>query len=281
MSDNRVLLTTDLDRTLLPNGSAPESDQARPLFRQLCKSEKIVLAYVTGRSPDLVREAIATYDLPIPDFAITDVGAAIYRLKGSDWKPLEEWFQVHNSSGWRPSRLENIGSGSPNSVLEQQPEACQTPYKISYFYDLEQNPTTIEAWIYRETGTSESDFNLIWSEDPVRQKGLLDILPSTADKGTAIHFLANHLQLPGNHILFAGDSGNDVAVFQSNIQSVCVQNAAEAIVKCIESNATTDRPHYQAKGRFMGMNGNYSAGILEGFAHFFPELFEEIMHAST
>ena len=28
---------------------------------------------------------------------------------------------------------------------------------------------------------------------------------------------------------------------------------------------------YIARGGFMGMNGNYSAGILEGFVHFIPQ----------
>jgi hypothetical protein len=27
---------------------------------------------------------------------------------------------------------------------------------------------------------------------------------------------------------------------------------------------------YLARGGYLGMNGNYSAGILEGLAHFFP-----------
>jgi hypothetical protein len=28
---------------------------------------------------------------------------------------------------------------------------------------------------------------------------------------------------------------------------------------------------YQAQGGFLGMNGNYSAGILEGIAHYHPD----------
>ena len=31
---------------------------------------------------------------------------------------------------------------------------------------------------------------------------------------------------------------------------------------------------YLASGGFLGMNGNYSAGILEGVAHFLPEISE-------
>lgn len=34
---SRLLLCTDLDRTLLPNGSEPESEQARKKFSQLAE----------------------------------------------------------------------------------------------------------------------------------------------------------------------------------------------------------------------------------------------------
>jgi hypothetical protein len=29
---------------------------------------------------------------------------------------------------------------------------------------------------------------------------------------------------------------------------------------------------YLAQGRFLGMNGNYSAGIVEGVAHYHPDI---------
>jgi hypothetical protein len=35
----------------------------------------------------------------------------------------------------------------------------------------------------------------------------------------------------------------------------------------VRRNGTTDRL-YLARGGFLGMNGNYSAGILEGMGHF-------------
>jgi hydroxymethylpyrimidine pyrophosphatase-like HAD family hydrolase len=57
-----LLICTDLDRTLIPNGEQPESPQARPLFRQLVSHSQIILAYVTGRDKMLVQEAIAEYE---------------------------------------------------------------------------------------------------------------------------------------------------------------------------------------------------------------------------
>ena len=45
----RLLLCTDLDRTLIPNGPQPESPGARDRFAALAGSPHVVLAYVTGR----------------------------------------------------------------------------------------------------------------------------------------------------------------------------------------------------------------------------------------
>lgn len=44
-----LLLCTDLDRTLLPNGSQPESEQARKKFHELVKQPQVTLVYVTVR----------------------------------------------------------------------------------------------------------------------------------------------------------------------------------------------------------------------------------------
>jgi hypothetical protein len=69
--------------------------------------------------------------------------------------------------------------------------------------------------------------------------------------------------------LFAGDSGNDLDVLASDIPAVLVANA-EAGIRERLSGKKGGALHI-AKG-FLGMNGNYAAGILEGAAHFWPEI---------
>ena len=46
----RLMLCSDLDRTLLPNGPQEESPEARPLLRRLAQRPDLVLAYVSGRN---------------------------------------------------------------------------------------------------------------------------------------------------------------------------------------------------------------------------------------
>ncbi|HEY9701794.1 MAG TPA: HAD family hydrolase, partial [Allocoleopsis sp.] len=67
---DKLLICTDLDRTLIPNGEQPESPNARQLFSQLVSNSWVSLAYVSGRDQELVQDAIAQYQLPTPNFVI-------------------------------------------------------------------------------------------------------------------------------------------------------------------------------------------------------------------
>jgi hypothetical protein len=89
----RILLATDLDRTLIPNGAAPESPGARQRFARVASRPEVMLAYVSGRHRALVEEAIAEYHLPLPDLVIGDVGTTIYQLQDGDWREWPDWHQ--------------------------------------------------------------------------------------------------------------------------------------------------------------------------------------------
>ncbi|MCG8427652.1 MAG: haloacid dehalogenase, partial [Chromatiales bacterium] len=74
--------------------------------------------------------------------------------------------------------------------------------------------------------------------------------------------------------LFAGDSGNDLPALSSEIPAVLVANASPSVAtEAVDAakEAGNQKSLYLAKGGLFGMNGNYSAGILEGLAHFHPE----------
>ena len=78
-----------------------------------------------------------------------------------------------------------------------------------------------------------------------------------------------------NETLFAGDSGNDISVMASEIKSIVVNNAMpEVKVEAVAQAESLGLEHalYLAKGNYLGMNGNYSAGILEGVAHYMPSM---------
>ena len=83
---DRLLLCTDLDRTLLPNGLQKESPGARQSFARLAALPSVRTVYVTGRDPALVDDAIRSWVVPVPDLLIADVGTTIASPAGTAWE---------------------------------------------------------------------------------------------------------------------------------------------------------------------------------------------------
>lgn len=265
----RYLLCTDLDRTLIPNGKQPVSPKALQRFKQLVNHEDVTLAYVTGRNRALIEQAITDFDLPVPDFAIADVGTTIYRIASSGWNVWDEW-DAQIAPDWRGlthdelSRMLRIFP-----ALQLQEKEKQSRHKLSFYVALDTDAQSLIAEINTLLNSADIKANLIWSIDEADCVGLLDILPASANKLHAICFLMQQYGYSNQHTVFAGDSGNDLDVLTSDIPSVLVANANDEIKQRV-ADANKDAL-YIAKGGYLGMNGNYSAGILEGAAYFWPE----------
>jgi len=279
-NNRRLLLCTDLDRTLIPNGTAPEDVRAQGLFSKLCRHSDVTLVYVTGRDRRLVVDAIETYDLPQPDYALTDVGSAIYRVIAGDWHQLQAW-NHHLSTRWPQAtnrRIESLVNQMPGPCLQE--EAKQNTYKVSFYVPLQLDVEQVIEGIDKQLKREGIGANLIWSIDEQKGVGLLDILPDCADKRHAIRFLQQQLGFGDGELVFAGDSGNDLQVINSDIPSILVANAAAEIK---QSALAWAQQHDQtetlflAKGGLLAMNGNYSAGILEGVCHFHPSFRSYLM----
>ena len=110
--------------------------------------------------------------------------------------------------------------------------------------------------------------------DDAEDRGLLDILPEKATKVHAIRFLMKKIGVSEDRTVFAGDSGNDLPALTSGLRAVLVKNAREDVRKeaaeTLAGKGMAGRL-YMARGSFLGMNGNYGAGVLEGLAHHLPE----------
>ncbi len=276
MSIAPLLLCTDLDRTLLPNGPQPESPRARERFHALAAHGDIILAYVTGRDRRLVETAITQYQLPQPAFVISDVGTNIYDLRRGQWRIWEQWQQeiAPDWNGCSREQLQQLLSGLHDQLRLQEPEK-QNRFKLSYYVDRAHDWESLNRSIAERLTEHDIDASLIWSVDEAADIGLLDVLPRRATKLHAIEFLRGAMNIPLERTLFAGDSGNDLPVLASAIPSVLVANAMESVEADALSAAKSAGHHaalYLAKGDFYGMNGNYCAGILEGVAHYHPEL---------
>lgn len=272
----RLLLCTDLDRTLIPNGPQPESPGARAAFAELVADERVVLAYVTGRHRKLVEEALEQYRLPRPDFVIGDVGTTIYRIEpGGNWQLDTSWDRQIGGD-WNDM-------GNPDlqrllddiSALRLQEAHKQNSHKLSYYHALDGDLKATSDAVETRLRTHNIKARLVWSVDEPAAIGLLDILPRAASKYHAVAWLQRQLGFTDDDTVFSGDSGNDIEVLASPVPAVLVANCEaqvrEQALHEAAANGCSDRL-YIARGGFRGMNGNYSAGILEGIAHYHPAL---------
>ncbi len=265
----RFLLCTDLDRTLIPNGNQPESPAAKGRFKKLVDREEIKLTYVSGRHRALVEQAIADFDLPQPDFVIADLGTTLYRINASGWQQVSEWDNKIASDWQNFSHQDMYRLLSVFPALRLQEKEKQNTYKLSFYVSPQDDKQKLMHEVALQLTHSGIRANLIWSRDEMAGIELLDVLPATANKLHAIHFLMRQENFSQHNTVFAGDSGNDMDVLLSDIPSVLVANASDEIKKLVAS--TNKRKLYIASGGYLGMNGNYAAGILEGMAHFLPE----------
>jgi HAD superfamily hydrolase (TIGR01484 family) len=257
----------------LPNGPQQESDKARARFAHLASQPNVTLAYVTGRHRELVEEAIEHYQLPQPAFVVADVGSTIYESNRESWHHWDKW-EREIASDWAGKSHHDLQSlFNTISTLTLQEETKQGRHKLSYYLPIESDHQAVILAMQSLLEEASIQAALVFSIDEISAIGLLDVLPACATKRHAIEFLMTECGFNLNNTLFAGDSGNDIAVLASPIRAVLVANASEEVRNMAQQQAAASGCSdtlYLAKGGLLGMNGNYSAGILEGVVHFFP-----------
>jgi sucrose-6F-phosphate phosphohydrolase len=264
-----------MDRTILPNGDQDESPQVRSVLSLLVERSEIQLAYVSGRHKGLIQSAIAEYDLPLPDYAVGDVGTTIYELTGRSWSPCKSWFEeiAKDWNGLEHEDLHGLLEGFDALTLQEQEK--QNRFKLSYYTDEGIEGQRLVDEMKQHLSGQGLSCRVIWSVDEQRRQGLVDVLPHRASKLHAICYLMDRKGYLKSRVVFCGDSGNDLDVLTSDIRSVLVKNASKEVRrKALESVAENGRSEtlYVARGDFMGMNGNYTSGVLEGLAHFEPDV---------
>jgi hypothetical protein len=219
-----------------------------------------------------VQEAIEEYNLPSPDFVVGDVGSTIYHFNGDIWQSYQNWSQeiAPDWQGLNSVDLQPIFTDIVDiSHLTLQEADRQNRFKLSYYLPLEVDNQALQECMNLRLQEQNIAASLIYSVDEDKGIGLLDILPARATKFHAVEFLRCQLGFDYSNTVFAGDSGNDLPVLVSDIPSVLVANAHEDIIKVAQLQGNMNNL-YLAKGDFLGMNGNYCAGILEGIAYYHP-----------
>jgi len=272
------ILCSDLDRTLIPNGQSPSNMHALPALHELIELIDLKIVYVSGRNIKMVNQAIATYSLPKPDIAITDVGSQIYEYSNNSWEENSDW-HTRLLASWHNEKIAQLNVMlSALTELKTQETAKQSKFKLSYYCpncSTQEHVLQVENKIKPLCQDLGLNVNIISSIDETSATGLLDILPGNASKLEAIQFIAEQNAYDIDKLVFAGDSGNDVSVLTSSFKSILVNNAQPSVKKWVEALSKTHNRSdrlFIARGDFLGLNGHYCSGILEGLNHYFPEL---------
>jgi hypothetical protein len=262
------ILATDLDRTLLPNGSWPPDDGAIELFNDLTREHSVLVVYVTGRNLNLSENAISEFGIRYPDVLIGDVGTSIRKYEQGDWSPDGGWDShvKRTSPKWDAMTIRDVVADI-DGLVEQEREHCG-PFKQSYYVDHEGRDTILSEVDRRVKGMF--DEVIIYSYDSQTGKGLLDFLPQSATKQTALEYIAEEYGIDKSEVVFCGDSGNDIYPLTAGFSGVLVRNADEQLVENVKK-AMDDNPElkvYFARGEFKGLSGYYTSGVIEGAYHY-------------
>ena len=262
------ILATDLDRTLLPNGSWPADDEAIPLFNRLTEQHQVFVVYVTGRNLRLSEEAIEQYGIRHPNVLIGDVGTSIRKYEDGSWVMHEGW-NAHVTAAsprWDVGAIRDAVAGI-EGLVEQEAEHCG-PFKQSYYVDHQHRHEVLETVENRIKG--RFDEVIIYSFDSQSGDGLLDFLPNSATKQTALEYIAEEQGASKSEVVFCGDSGNDIFPLTAGFSGVMVRNADEQLVASV-NKAAADNPAlkiYHARGGYRGLSGYYTSGVIEGAHHY-------------
>lgn len=258
-----MIIATDLDRTLLPNGSQ-EYDGSMELFRKIISQNSLRLVFVTGRHIGLVKEAIDEHSAPSPDFVISDVGTRIY--EGVEKEDLR-WQKVisAHTKGWD---LKEFRESLDPLPLRLQEEDKLNDFKLSYYIDdvsAKDSESMVKETeiIIREIC---HDATVVYSVDETNDIGLIDVLPRKATKLAALEYLRNRMNAETEDIVYCGDSGNDILPLTHGYKAILVRNAipsVKAAVKELSIQKNIIDRLCVARG-LDKLNGYYVSGIIEG-----------------
>lgn len=201
-------LITDIDNTLIG-----ESNEALPELAQILKAYQgnMGFAVATGRNARSALEILEAHQVPMPDIMISSVGTEIYY--GKDLYYDRGW-ETHIASQWERDKIVKLLSEF--DFLEYQEEASQRKFKVSF--NMKPGKDRL-AKVHDALLKSRCRYTLIYSHEKY-----LDIIPYRASKGKAIRYISYKWEIPLDHLLICGDSGNDEEMLRGEPRGVVVGN---------------------------------------------------------
>jgi sucrose-6F-phosphate phosphohydrolase len=261
---NIKAFATDLDGTLIPLTKHPQNQTDLAAVARLLCEHQLSTVFVTGRHYESVKTAMAEHALPQPDWIICDVGTTILkRTENGTFQPVDT-YATHLAariSACPADEIATIHTDIP--ALRLQESEKQGPFKVSFYSAAETLIATTNA-VAEYLENHNAPWSIISSVDPFNGDGLIDLLPMGVSKSYAIDWWAAQQNLTADQVIFAGDSGNDIAALTAGYRAIVVSNAAAEIVQQTTSKhndaAWTDRLFLSSTPA--------TSGVVEGLRHF-------------
>ncbi|MFN9623576.1 MAG: HAD family hydrolase [Cyanobacteriota bacterium] len=236
-----LVLVTDLDGTLL--GGSPR--WRRRLYRWLTvRRESVLHVFNTGRdlaSIARLMEGEAAMGMGAPHLVISDVGCTV--ACGASLRPFPQVVEPIERR-WRGQAERVLPLLQTIPGLSAQP--VSTVRRLAYLID----PALLDR--SRLQAVAAHGVDCLVSGDKY-----LDVLPAGVNKGSTLKALIPWLDVSPDRVVTAGDSLNDLAMFETGLRGVMVGNAEPGLVEALPRLRRT----YRARA-------HGCAGIVEGLRHF-------------
>lgn len=265
-----LVLATDLDGTMA-HGSDIER---RDLVHAVRSAPDATLIYVTGRTPESARTLLTAAGLPAPDVLIADVGTSV--LRGAGPERVGE-IEAELDATWPGAAAVHARLAA---VAGLAPQDVDSPRRVAYWIEavralrdagvppgadpfaarapdnasLDRRSHDIATAVARDAVSALEGLDV---DVLVSANAFLDVLPRGVNKGTTLRRVLEWLDVDEGSCVVAGDSLNDLALFETGLRGIVVGNCEPALLERI---GTMDRI-YRASGAG-------AAGVLEGLRHY-------------
>ncbi|MCA1247368.1 glucosylglycerol-phosphate synthase [Massilia sp. MS-15] len=235
----RLVLATDLDGTLLA-GTPEARRRVRDLFSATGtqQASRPTLVFVTGRGLESVMPLLSDPTIPRPDYIIADVGATVVDRELRPVEPIQHELTAH----WPGSQaVLRALAGFPQLVRQSVPQER----RCSFLATEDAITPALRAAV------AALDCELLFSAGRY-----LDVLPRGVGKGMALRRLVTVAGFDPASVVVAGDTLNDLSMFETGLRGVAVGGAEPALVERVCRNPRVHLATAEGCG-----------GILEGLAH--------------
>lgn len=241
INEKPFVLATDLDGTFL---GGTDADRKRLYDWIEANRDTVGLIFVTGRDPEFIVEITRAQGVPQPEYVVGDVGTTIAEVAPSgEVRPIPA-LEEEISAAWADGgeKVREALEGHPGLTLQP------TPFRHRVSYDLD--PEAFDA-------SAHSIVQAMGYDTLISADRYFDVLPQGWSKGPSLVKLLNHLGVPHERALAAGDTMNDLSMLALGLPAVAVGGSEAPLLAQV---GMMDHCH---KARAIG-----AAGILEAIGAF-------------